>query len=156
MRERRTTILQLLRPLLSPVFYVLLSSYALWVCYRYFWAAPEGRMHRWLSALLFTANTAWLAASFLALLSDVRFARGLRRIEQGCCAACGYDLRAASERCPECGWPRIDPQRLQTLPPDARLPAGVLTRRAAQRLHNEWTYAVHVEGSEGTVNQDDV
>lgn len=37
------------------------------------------------------------------LLRVRRRRRIARRIAQGCCSACGYDLRASSGRCPECG-----------------------------------------------------
>jgi hypothetical protein len=49
----------------------------------------------------------WLAAPPLAmvLLSLASIRRRHRRIRLGLCARCGYDLRASSGRCPECGLP---------------------------------------------------
>jgi rubrerythrin len=48
----------------------------------------------------------WLLALLTAALPVARaaaFARGRRRAIAGLCTACGYDLRASPERCPECG-----------------------------------------------------
>jgi hypothetical protein len=50
----------------------------------------------------------WLAMIGLSVLPIIAWKRHWRdrkrrRLEQGLCVACGYDLRATPERCPECG-----------------------------------------------------
>ena len=50
----------------------------------------------------------WLLITLAGILPALRlfawWRHGHRR-ENGCCPTCGYDLRASTERCPECGTP---------------------------------------------------
>ena len=48
---------------------------------------------------------ALLLACIPGLLTLLRVWRRRRRLQQGLCTICGYDLRASPERCPECGTP---------------------------------------------------
>jgi hypothetical protein len=57
-----------------------------------------------------TADSLWfplwpvvLAAAVLPVMQVRRIARARRASRSGLCRACGYDLRATPERCPECG-----------------------------------------------------
>ncbi|HEY2589604.1 MAG TPA: hypothetical protein VGI81_27915 [Tepidisphaeraceae bacterium] len=50
----------------------------------------------------------WLPALLLAIPPAARMVRRTRRhhrLTMGHCATCGYDLRASTDRCPECGTP---------------------------------------------------
>jgi len=51
----------------------------------------------WLVAIIFGVPVA------LSLLGQYRQRRRRRWARLGCCSACGYDLRATPDRCPECG-----------------------------------------------------
>jgi hypothetical protein len=50
----------------------------------------------------FAIHWAWLAA-LASLVPMISIIRARRLARPGCCIACGYDLRATPDRCPECG-----------------------------------------------------
>jgi hypothetical protein len=54
--------------------------------------------------------------SIIPTFWTIRTYRRWRRPKAGCCAGCGYDLRASTDKCPECGRPI--PARPETKAPD--------------------------------------
>jgi len=61
-------------------------------------ASSSASLPCWAFAVI---SAAWPLASLTLLLR--RRARRRRLTRAGCCAKCGYDLRASPDRCPECG-----------------------------------------------------
>ena len=52
----------------------------------------------------YVAVPLWLPLLLSAALPALWLRRHVRRHGPGLCAACGYDLRATPDKCPECGW----------------------------------------------------
>jgi len=48
-----------------------------------------------------------LGSILLGIGSMISHARRIANYKPGCCGVCGYDLRASTYRCPECGTSRV-------------------------------------------------
>ncbi len=55
--------------------------------------------------------TAVVGAALWLMASPLRAYRRRRRLRQGCCQTCGYDLRGSAGGCPECGQRRPETER---------------------------------------------
>jgi hypothetical protein len=56
--------------------------------------------------LIFAGQVVASAGGFVAVIPVMRRRACAARLKAGQCPACGYDLRATPDRCPECGWER--------------------------------------------------
>lgn len=65
-----------------------------------------------------------LLSLVLPAAAVTRFVRRRRRLRNGWCEFCGYDLRASTDRCPECGAPVPDPATPRTTAGERAPPAA--------------------------------
>ena len=94
-----------------------LGGFGLNVTRLYFPRPAGGMTQGWTAAksgpvLWSVAIPMWLPAAVFAVVPAVygiRVRRRRRRRRHGLCEACGYDLRATADRCPECGADRALP-----------------------------------------------
>jgi hypothetical protein len=73
---------------------------------RYSWRDPAAQRYYVVGPPFLGIRYSILAlctASLPAIRLAMWWRRWRRRRPEGCCRACGYDLRATPERCPECG-----------------------------------------------------
>ncbi len=75
-----------------------------------FWAAVLLGIWAWMVLFLWVPWWAYpvfaglgLAALAAYVYASWRATERIDRLREGCCPACGYDLRASPDRCPECG-----------------------------------------------------
>jgi hypothetical protein len=69
-------------------------------------ASASGGVHYWVWGIRYLTVPGWFLVLAFALPATMWLRhrrRQLRRASVGLCAACGYDLRASPDRCPECG-----------------------------------------------------
>lgn len=69
----------------------------------------------------------WVALMIALIPAAVifrRYRRDRRRLREGLCITCGYDLRGGTTRCPECGTPKQAGQNLQSPPSTTSLIHG--------------------------------
>jgi hypothetical protein len=64
---------------------------------------PDGRFHWVFQFPLLLLMPAFAIAPFASFRRVWLSSRKARRLAANCCQACGYDLRATKDRCPECG-----------------------------------------------------
>ena len=69
-------------------------DHPVWINFHTFLAAWRLSVPMWFLILMFAAPAVLVGANRI---------NGLRRLKSGFCRTCGYDLRATSDRCPECG-----------------------------------------------------